>query len=259
MENREELNPQDPTPRPTGDEVPSSTRPGLPPAQPPAAFQSATRAGHPPVEPPSDESETEAAPQSIGQWAAANSFALLIVAAVIALVFYYFDWAGRFAILKTIIGLSFVVFFHELGHFLVAKWCDVEVTTFSIGFGPAVPGCAWKWGETTYKLALIPLGGYVQMLGQVDGDEASDGSEDNPRSYRNKTVGQRMAIISAGVIMNVILAVIAFIIVYQGPGRERRAAVVAAVDTGRRRSRTGSAPAPASSRSAASTIPTSTT
>src|SRR5205807_1802643 len=120
---------------------------------------------------------------------------------------------------------------HELGHFLAAKWCDVHVTTFSIGFGPAIPGCSYQWGETTYKLSLVPLGGYVQMVGQVDGDEASDGSEDDPRSYRNKSVGQRMAIISAGVIMNVILAVICFIAVYQGPGKDRAAAVIGSVDT----------------------------
>src|SRR5262249_55609599 len=118
-----------------------------------------------------------------------------------------------------------------LGHFLVAKWCDVEVTTFSIGFGPAIPGCSFQWMETTYKLSLVPIGGYVQMVGQGDGDEASDGSEGNPRSYRNKSVGQRMAIISAGVIMNVILAIIVFIVVFQGPGKDRLAGVVGTVDT----------------------------
>src|SRR5262249_24108107 len=108
---------------------------------------------------------------------------------------------------KVAIGLGLVIFLHELGHFLAAKWCDVHGTTFSIGFGSAIPGCSFKWGETTYKLAIVPLGGYVQMVGQVDGDESSDGSEDDPRSFRNKSVGQRMLIISAGVIMNVILAV----------------------------------------------------
>lgn len=214
MENREELNPQGPPP------TDASTRPGYPPPLP----------ALPALEPPNDD-DVEQAPQTLGQWFASNAVSLAIVAAVIGLVFYYFNWDGRLAIGMAFLGLSFVVFFHELGHFLVAKWCDVEVTTFSIGFGPAVPGCAWKWGETTYKLSLIPIGGYVQMVGQVDGDESSDGSEDNPRSYRNKSVGQRMAIISAGVIMNVILAVICFIVVYEGPGRERVAAVVGSVDT----------------------------
>ena len=70
------------------------------------------------------------------------------------------------------------------------------------------------------------------MVGQVDGDEASDDSEDDPRSYRNKGVGQRMLIISAGVIMNVILAVICFVIVFRGPGKNRPAGVVSSVDSG---------------------------
>ena len=106
--------------------------------------------------------------------------------------------------LRTILAGGFVlgimVLLHEWGHFIAAKLCGVRVDVFSIGFGPALPGCSFQWGETTYKLALIPLGGYVQMVGQVDGDESTDeGSIDDPRSYRNKTVGQRMAIISAGV------------------------------------------------------------
>ena len=135
------------------------------------------------------------------------------------------------AIVKAVLGLSFVIFIHEMGHFLAAKWCGVNVTTFSIGFGPAIPGCQFTWGETTYKLAVLPLGGYVQMVGQVDGDEASDGHDDDPRSYRRKTVGQRMLIISAGVIMNAILAIFCFIAVYQGPGKEHAAAVINHVDS----------------------------
>src|ERR1051325_2182784 len=92
---------------------------------------------------------------------------------------YKFTFEEMWNITKAVLGLSFVVFVHELGHFLAAKWCDVNVTTFSIGFGPAIPGCRFKWGETTYKFAILPLGGYVQMVGQIDGDEASDGSEDD--------------------------------------------------------------------------------
>ncbi len=200
----------------------------LKPTNPPESDAN-LREGPPPFDtPPSAEEE---APQTIGQWLAMNGFSLVIVAAILVLILKYFDLGEQLAILKVALGLSFVIFLHELGHFLVAKWCDVHVTTFSIGFGPALPGCSFQWGETTYKISLIPLGGYVQMVGQVDGDEASDGSEDDPRSYRNKSVGQRMAIISAGVIMNVILAVLCFIVVYQGPGKDRTAAVVSIVDT----------------------------
>jgi regulator of sigma E protease len=169
---------------------------------------------------------------TFGQWLKVNGFTLTIVTALFVYLFMKFDSDGLWAIAKAALGLSFVIFIHELGHFLVAKWCDVHVTTFSIGFGPAIPGCSFQWGETTYKLALFPLGGYVQMVGQVDGDESSDSNEDDPRSYRNKSVGQRMAIISAGVVMNVILAFICFIIVFRGPGKERQAAVISGVDPG---------------------------
>jgi membrane-associated protease RseP (regulator of RpoE activity) len=65
-------------------------------------------------------------------------------------------------------GAGLVIFFHELGHFAVAKWCDVNVERFSIGFGPIL--WSFKRGETEYALSLIPFGGYVKMLGQDDMD-----------------------------------------------------------------------------------------
>lgn len=174
-------------------------------------------------------------PQSVKDWLRGNSIMLMIVGAGLLFLAYKLargdaDLSTLANIAKVVIGLSFVVFLHELGHFLVAKWCDVQVDVFSIGFGPALPGCNFKWGETTYKIALLPLGGYVKMLGQVDGDEHDDPeNDDNPRSYKNKSVGQRMAIISAGVLMNVILACICFIAVYTH-GVKRTAAVVGRLD-----------------------------
>ena len=70
------------------------------------------------------------------------------------------------SVLLVAIGIGLVIFFHELGHFAVAKWCDVYVERFSIGFGPIL----WsrKYGETEYALSAIPFGGYVKMLGQDD-------------------------------------------------------------------------------------------
>src|SRR5438105_3747471 len=127
------------------------------------------------------------------------------------------------------VGLGFVIFIHELGHFAVAKWCDVHVETFSIGFGPPIPGCSFQRGETTYKIAWFPLGGYVKMEGE--GTETEE-EEDDPRSFRNKSVWQRMAIISAGVIMNVILGVVCFIFVYRAHGMERAIGGVGMVDNG---------------------------
>jgi regulator of sigma E protease len=175
--------------------------------------------------------DDNAADDDGGFWTPGNIVMLGIILAVFGYLVYNFNLEGLLNIAKAAVGLSFVIFIHELGHFLAAKWCDVNVTTFSIGFGPAIPGCRFKWGETTYKLAILPLGGYVQMVGQVDGDEGSDGSEEDPRSYRRKSVPQRMLIISAGVIMNAILAVVCFIYVYQGPGKDYPAAVVNYVDS----------------------------
>jgi regulator of sigma E protease len=161
-----------------------------------------------------------------------DKLTLLIAAAVIAVLIFYFH-LNVVSILKVVLGLSFVIFIHELGHFLVAKWCDVHVTHFSIGFGPKIPGCWFQWGETTYQVCMIPLGGYVQMVGQVDGDESTDvETEDDPRSYRNKNVPQRMAIISAGVIMNAIFALICFVIVYRFHGKDWMAGVICQVDSG---------------------------
>jgi regulator of sigma E protease len=191
--------------------------------------------GQPEVRPPEGAAEPDAAaPEpTMGEWLRANGLTLILLGALFVFLYIKFDTEGLWAIAKAAIGLGLVIFVHELGHFLVAKWCDVHVTVFSIGFGPAIPGCRFQWGETTYKLALFPLGGYVQMVGQVDGDESSDDEGVNdPRSYRNKTVGQRMAIISAGVIMNVILAVICFVVVFQGPGKDQKAGVVGATDPG---------------------------
>jgi membrane-associated protease RseP (regulator of RpoE activity) len=114
---------------------------------------------------------------------------------------------------KAAIGLGLVIFLHELGHFAVAKWCDVHVEVFSLGFGHAIPGLSFRKGETLYKIAWVPLGGYVKMLGEGSENEEDD---DNPRSFKNKTVGQRMAIISAGVVMNVALGAVCFILAFHG-------------------------------------------
>ena len=115
------------------------------------------------------------------------------------------------SIIYTALGLGFVIFVHELGHFAVAKWCGVRVERFSIGFGPVI--LSFMKGETEYALSIIPFGGYVKMLGQDDIDPNQMASEQvarDPRSYTSKTVLQRMAIISAGVIMNLITGTMMF-------------------------------------------------
>ena len=118
--------------------------------------------------------------------------------------------------LSVVLGLGLVIFFHELGHFMVAKWCNVNVERFSIGIGPII----WsrQKGETEYALSALPFGGYVKMLGQDDMDAnqmTSTEIAENPRAYSSKTVAQRMAIISAGVIMNVVTGFLFFMICYR--------------------------------------------
>jgi regulator of sigma E protease len=130
-------------------------------------------------------------------------------------------------ILKVALGLGFVIFIHELGHFLLAKWNGVKVEKFSIGFGPTLFG--FKKGETEYVIAAIPLGGFVKMLGEGPEEEANKSSD--PRAYPNKSVSARMAIISAGVIMNLILGLACFVYAY-GQGMEEIPTTIGSVMPG---------------------------
>ncbi len=175
-------------------------------------------------------------------------------------------------------GFGFVIFWHELGHFLAAKWVGIKVDQFAVGFGQAV--VAWRkgigfrvgttkkeydkrindWvqsnrqstlqlkektgissadeiaatkalglGETEYRLNWIPLGGYVKMLGQEDLDP--NAQSDDPRAYNRKSISARMLVVSAGVIMNIILAAIGFAVVF-GFGFDAPPAVVGSVQQG---------------------------
>lgn len=155
-------------------------------------------------------------------WLRENAISLVITAGVIAAVCI---WLDPIDTLKVVIGLGLVIFIHELGHFLAAKWCDVHVRTFSIGFGPAVPFCSYKWGETTYMIGIIPLGGYVAMVGEGEGAEGDEEAEEDPRSFRKKSVGQRMIIISAGVVMNVLLGMGCFVAAYLHGVQEKPATI----------------------------------
>lgn len=133
------------------------------------------------------------------------------------------------------IGFGLIIFIHELGHFLAARWAGIRVLAFAIGFGPALfsfrKGLGFRAGSsdaeytklaksrpsgqispTEYRFNVLPLGGYVRMLGQDDADPSarSDASD----SYQNCPPVKRMVVISAGVIMNLITAAILFIIVF---------------------------------------------
>ena len=105
-----------------------------------------------------------------------------------------------------IIMLGILVFVHELGHFCIAKLCGVKVLKFSLGFGPRL--ISHQRGETEYMICAIPLGGYVQMLGEGGGEQgevAEIGEEEEHRSFSKKSIPRRMAIVAAGPIMNLIL------------------------------------------------------
>ncbi len=117
--------------------------------------------------------------------------------------------SGLSAIIPFIILLGILIFVHELGHFLVARWCGVRVEVFSLGFGKKI--LTYKWGDTTYAISLIPLGGYVKMFGEQPGSEIS--IQDKEVSFTHKNVYQRIAIVLAGPLMNFLFAILIFFFV----------------------------------------------
>ncbi|HXM19450.1 MAG TPA: M50 family metallopeptidase [Candidatus Tumulicola sp.] len=109
---------------------------------------------------------------------------------------------GQLAIFLLILGA--LIIFHEFGHFVLAKRAGVRVTDFAIGFGPSI--VAFKRGDTTYRLNLLPLGGYCKMVGE---DEKDDGSAD-PGNFQHKPLWSRFLIIAAGPVFNFLLGAIIF-------------------------------------------------
>ena len=114
-----------------------------------------------------------------------------------------------FQIIEVAIGVSLLIFVHELGHFAAAKWAGVRVDAFSIGFGPVLFG--FKRGDTDYRISAIPLGGYVKMAGETVEDER-EGKKDE---FLSKTPGQRAVVFAAGVTMNTLFAFVAFAIAFK--------------------------------------------
>ncbi|MBI2470066.1 MAG: RIP metalloprotease RseP [Planctomycetes bacterium] len=112
-------------------------------------------------------------------------------------------------IILVIVGIGLLIFIHELGHFLVAKKIGVRVLAFSLGFGPAI--FKKKWGETEYRLSIVPLGGYVKLAGEGPEEEKTGASWE----FSSKSAGQRASVFVAGVALNAVLAFIAFIVAFQ--------------------------------------------
>jgi regulator of sigma E protease len=111
------------------------------------------------------------------------------------------------SLLSFIVVLGVLVFVHEFGHFLFAKLFGVKVLKFSLGFGNKVVGR--KWGETEYLISAFPLGGYVKMFGEVQG-EGEITEEEKPRSFSHKPVWQRFGIVAGGPVFNLLFAVVLF-------------------------------------------------
>jgi len=112
--------------------------------------------------------------------------------------------------LWVILGIGLLVFIHELGHFLAAKYFGMRVERFSVGFPPNM--LSRRYGETEYVVGATPLGGYVQVAGMLDEslDTETLSEAPEPHEYRAKPIWQRMIFITAGVIFNAILAVLIF-------------------------------------------------
>ncbi len=123
-------------------------------------------------------------------------------------IFGFFQDSVSFAV-PMIVLLGLLIFVHELGHFLVAKYYKVKVEVFSLGFGPKI--FKFKRGDTTYAISAIPLGGYVKMFG--DDPTAPVSGPDRDVAFNHKPVGQRIAVVLAGPLMNFFFALVVFMIV----------------------------------------------
>jgi regulator of sigma E protease len=134
--------------------------------------------------------------------------------------------------------LTVVVFFHELGHFLVARWCGIRVLAFSIGFGPEIVGFNDRYG-TRWKIAAVPLGGYVKFFGDdnaasvPDHEAAAAMTEAEKKdSFVHQPVASRAAVVAAGPIANFILAIVIFAAIFMIVGKQTTSARVDAVQPG---------------------------
>ena len=158
--------------------------------------------------------------------------------------------------LRVLIGFSLVIFVHELGHFLAARWMGVRVDRFAVGFFRRV--CGYRrgegftfgrrpnynpkelaekgYGETDYCLNILPFGGYVKMLGEDDlliNEETGEMKPSaDPRAFTNRSVGRRMVVVSAGVVFNVLFAIAAYALVFLAVGKPMPAPVIGAVGPG---------------------------
>src|SRR5262249_35923928 len=134
--------------------------------------------------------------------------------------------------------LTIVVFFHELGHFLMARWCGIKVLVFSIGFGPEIAGFYDRYG-TRWKISSIPLGGYVKFFGDENAASVPDqvaaaamSEAEKKDSFIFQPVGARAAVVAAGPIANFLLAIAIFAGIFMTVGKQTTSARVDTVQPG---------------------------
>ena len=133
------------------------------------------------------------------------------------------------SVLAVVLVLGALIFFHELGHFAVAKSMGIGVRTFALGFGKKMAGFTYR--DTEYRICLVPLGGYVQLMGESPGEElASD--EDRQKSFSQRPPWQRMLVVGAGPVFNFLLALFIYAGVFLLAGQQMLAPTVGAVQEG---------------------------
>jgi len=139
---------------------------------------------------------------------------LALLIAAVALAGVAFGWP----VLVVILGIVVMIFLHELGHYLTAKWSGMKVTEFFIGFGPKI--WSFRRGETEYGLKVVPAGAYVRIIGMNNLDEVDP--VDEPRTYRQKSFPERLLVVSAGSLMHFAQAFVLLVVllgVVGFPGR----------------------------------------
>jgi membrane-associated protease RseP (regulator of RpoE activity) len=129
---------------------------------------------------------------------------LALLIAAIAAVGLALGWPA----LVVILGIVVMIFLHELGHYLTAKWAGMKVTEFFIGFGPKI--WSFRRGETEYGLKVVPAGAYVRIIGMNNLDEVDPADE--PRTYREKSFPKRLLVVSAGSLMHLAQALVLLVI-----------------------------------------------
>ena len=122
-------------------------------------------------------------------------------------------WAGK-GWLLIIAALTVMIFLHELGHYLAAKWSGMKVTEFFLFFGPKL--WSFRRGDTEYGIKLIPVGAYVRIIGMNNLDECPP--EDEPRTYRQQSYPKRLLTVSSGSIMHFLQAFVLFVVVFSWLG-----------------------------------------